>query len=398
MLSERLKKLRLAKGLSQDALVAALGGLVTKQAISKYERGTAKPTPLVLNKLAAALGTKAVFLWSAPKYEIEFIAYRKGSGLLKKDQSRIEATVAQDLEGRVRLQELLGNKDGSIIPVQEMRVRRLTDSEHAAETIRDRWGLGCDPLANVIAILEEQCVHVIEVDAAEKFDGVSAVARDSEKTVTAAAVASRRGVDGERQRLNLAHELGHLVLNVDAGVDEEKAAFRFGAALLSPADSVRKEVGEKRAAVDFEELFMLKRLFGMSIQALLYRLHDLNIVSDAYCNRTWPLLRQMGWKKREPEALEPEVPQWLKRNLFRAVSEGLLTKDEAETMLGEKLHTVESLSSIGRRSFMKLPLAERRRLLAEQAEKMTDHYESLVKKGVFNGGDYIEYEAKSKAR
>ena len=43
MISKRLKQLRLARGLSLDALVAQMGGLVTKQALSKYELDKAKP-------------------------------------------------------------------------------------------------------------------------------------------------------------------------------------------------------------------------------------------------------------------------------------------------------------------------------------------------------------------
>jgi len=39
MVGERLRLLRQARAMSQDDLAAKLGGIVSKQAISKYERG-----------------------------------------------------------------------------------------------------------------------------------------------------------------------------------------------------------------------------------------------------------------------------------------------------------------------------------------------------------------------
>lgn len=47
-----------------------------------------------------------------------------------------------------------------------------------------------------------------------------------------------------------------------------------------------------------------------------------------------------------------------------------------------------------RREFLKLPLAERRRLLEEMAEKATSHYEepeAKKQRELWQGGDVIEY-------
>ena len=60
----------------------------------------------------------------------------------------------------------------------------------------------------------------------------------AEGNALAAAIATRRGTSGDRHRLNVAHELGHLTLNPSEDVDEEKAAFRFGAAFLAPRRAV----------------------------------------------------------------------------------------------------------------------------------------------------------------
>lgn len=55
MIGSRLKLARAAAGVSLRALEARLGGLVTAQAIGKYERDAMMPSSPVLIALAAAL-------------------------------------------------------------------------------------------------------------------------------------------------------------------------------------------------------------------------------------------------------------------------------------------------------------------------------------------------------
>jgi transcriptional regulator with XRE-family HTH domain len=391
MINQRLKQLRLARGLSLEGLAAEMGGIVTKQALSKYEQGKAQPSPVVLNKLAAALGVKAAHLWSEPSIRVKFIAYRKGSGLRKREQLKVESFVSQELEERIRLQELTHQFDNSGLSIQTLHVKTLEDSERASEVMRKKWNLGNDPIASITGVLENRLIHVLEIDAGERFDGISAVAYDEEDCVKAAAVVTRRGVVGERQRLNITHELGHLVLDISKDIDEEKAAFRFGTAFLAPAEVVFREVGPKRAFIQPEELLLLKRRFGMSIQALLYRLRDLGIIAESYYKQWCMDINRLGWKKQEPLDLLPEQPQWLRQNVLRALAEGLVTQEEAERMLGETVRGKEPITLRQRRAFMKLPLEKRRRILTEQAEKMAAYYKQDLEWKELQGGDIVEY-------
>lgn len=391
MNAKRLKQLRLARGLSLDALAAEMGGIITKQALSKYELGKATPSPVVLNKLAAALGIKAAYLWSEPSFSVRFISYRKGSGLLKGEQKRVESVVIQSLEDRIRLQDLTGESNGALLPIRKLNVRKIADAELAAEKMRESWRIGQAPIANVTDMLEDHLVHVLEVEADEQFDGISAVVLNGEENIKAAVVVSRPAIAGERQRLNLAHELGHLVLNISKETDEEKAAFRFAAAFLAPAESLYKEVGNKRVFIQPEELLILKQRYGISMQALLYRLHDLGVITDSYYKKWCMDINRLRWRKQEPCELPSERPQWLRRSVLRALGEGFLTKEEAEKMLGEQLKAKEPLSLIERRSFMKLPLEERRKLLAEQAGKLEAYYGQNPETKGMGGGDIIDY-------
>ena len=98
MLGERLRRFRLARGMSLDDLQAAIGGIVSKQAFSKYERGKMCPKAATLNRIAYALGVKSAQLWGEPACQVECVAFRKRSSLSKKEQERIQSFVTEAVE------------------------------------------------------------------------------------------------------------------------------------------------------------------------------------------------------------------------------------------------------------------------------------------------------------
>jgi transcriptional regulator with XRE-family HTH domain len=370
----RIKQLRLARGLSLDELADAMGGIVTKQALSKYELGQSTPSAPVLNQLAAALQVKAMELWAAPPCQVKFQGYRKRASLPKKWQASFEALVTRKLEERLTLQDYCYKLTPFELPVHAFLVNSLADAETAAEKLREIWKLGLDSIGDLTAVLEDHLVHVLEMEGPERFDGISALVEDEHGNLRAAAVVSRIGCPGDRQRLNLAHELGHIVIKPAPGVDEEKAAFRFAAAFLAPRFSVEREIGAQRSTVRLEELLILKRRFGMSIQSLLRRLLDLETIGESHYKWWCIFMNKMKWRKQEPETLPHEKASWLRQAVLRCVAEGFLTSSDGESLLGEKLQAETSPGMLRRRAFLSLPPEERRKLLEAQAEKLEKHY------------------------
>ena len=55
----------------------------------------------------------------------------------------------------------------------------------------------------------------------------------------------------ERHRFTLAHELGHMAMDIPPGVPEEKACNRFAGAFLVPRDELAREVGQRRLNFGF---------------------------------------------------------------------------------------------------------------------------------------------------
>ena len=53
--AQRLRQARILKKISMDKLVERIGGLVSKQAISKYESAKMKPTSTIMIAIATAL-------------------------------------------------------------------------------------------------------------------------------------------------------------------------------------------------------------------------------------------------------------------------------------------------------------------------------------------------------
>ncbi|MFA4980111.1 MAG: XRE family transcriptional regulator [Sphingobacterium sp.] len=375
MIGERLIQLRLAQNLTLDALAEKMGGIVTKQALSKYEQNQAQPSPIVLTKLSAALGVKANYLLSPSPICVEFIAYRKATSLSEREKARVKSVVTQCLEDRVRVQTLIGQSKPDFLPWNQLSISSLEDTEKHANEIRMLWELGASPISNVVGTFEEHQLCILSIEADEKFDGISALGRDTSGNILAGALVTRHGVSGERQRLNLTHELGHSVLKIPSNIDEEQAAFRFASAFLVPAERLIKEVGAKRSYVHISELLILKEQFGISLQALLRRMRDLGIINDTYYRRWCVYISKQGWKKQEPDELERETPQWLKRNLSRLVGEGAINQEEAERMLGASIGVQRPHNIVQRRAFLELPIEQRRKKLTEQAKLLADYYE-----------------------
>jgi len=374
----RIKQLRLAKGLSLEDLAQAMGGIVTKQALSKYEKDLSKPSPTVAVSLATVLGVKALHFWSSPPIDVNFIAYRRLSHMGKKKKAMIEAIVGKSLEERYRLQERLGLADTFKWMTTKRTFRKHEDAEKAADGIREEWALGSDAHTDLTSILESRLVHVLEMESGREFDGISALAKNDKGGVVAVAIMTRKVVFGDRQRMNLAHELGHLILQGNPDSEGENAAFRFAGAFLLPAKTLIKEIGERRANLQLTELLSLKRRFGISIQAILRRLLDLEVISKT-TYKSWMIdIGKKGWRREEPAPISPEKSSWLEMMLTRALAEGVITADEVKNIGGKVACKISETVMSSRAAFLRLPPEQRRKILEDQAHLAKKYYSSAA--------------------
>ncbi len=121
-------------------------------------------------------------------------------------------------------------------------------------------------------------------------------------------------VDGsapaDRQRMTLAHELGHAIMHHIPHKAMETEAFQFAAEFLMPTTDIRKHFDR----VDVPQLASLKPYWKVSMAALLMRARDLNKVTERKERYLWSQMTSAGFKTREPAELDvaPEQPRLLR--------------------------------------------------------------------------------------
>jgi Zn-dependent peptidase ImmA (M78 family) len=306
---------------------------VSAMAISKYERELDVPGSDVLIRLARELGVKVEFLLRRNALQLAEASFRCRKALPAKQRKAVLAKVQDLAERFVEAAELFGPVKGPALP--SVAVKDEAGAERAAARLRETWALGQGPIENLTAMLEGHDVLVGPVSAEARFDAAT-VCTVGEPELPVVVV--RRGVPGDRQRFSMAHELGHLVMEPDAGLDCEKTAHRFAAAFLVPADAAKAELGARRAGLDMLELHLLKHKYGLSMQGWVIRAADLSIITPAVAAKLYRLFRAKGWHLTEPgDPLPAEEPERLKLLVLRALAEDLITETRAAELLGVSL-------------------------------------------------------------
>ena len=328
---ERIKMARRMAGLSMDDLATTAG--VSKMAISKYERGINVPGTGVLIRLAQALDVKVAYFLYPVSVSLSPPVYRRRKSLRVKDQNAVLGRTQEWLERYLDVESLFGSPVEFTPPEINRRIARLDEVERAALELRQVWQLGLDPIENLVELLETRGIKVGMVDGPDEFDALTMWANGSLPVIVV-----KRNSPGDRQRLNLAHELGHLVLEPVEDVDEEKAAYRFAAAFLVPEPVARAELGDHRKTLDLYELHLLKHKYGLSMQAWVYRAKDLGIISSSVAASLFQKFRQENWHHQEPgDPIPPEEPGRMKRFVLRALAEDVISPSRAAELLGMPL-------------------------------------------------------------
>ena len=337
MIGQRLKLSRTAAGMSLRGLEERIGNRVTAQAIGKYERDESMPSSGVLIALADALAVPVDYLLGDQEMALESVEFRKKKITGRREEAQVEAKVLHLLERYLMVEEFLGLTSINWDKPREAPypiVSGPAEADRAAHSLRLYWGLGLDPIPNLVELMEEHGIKVLSCPLG-KSDGLTARVRRAGSTPVPVLVVNDSDW-GERQRLTMAHELGHLVLEVAPKVDAERAAFRFAGAFLMPAEALWAAMGKRRSSIGWEELFDLKQLFGVSVQALTYRCKDLGIFSETLYRRLFKDISQLGWRTppyREPLAMKREKPRRFERLCFRALAEGAISEPKAAELL-----------------------------------------------------------------
>jgi len=328
-IGQRIKLARKANNMSLRNL--AEKAEISAMAISKYERDLDTPSSGVLLRLAQALAVSIDFLFRPQTISVQLQAYRKHAALGVKEQEAIQMRIQEWLERYLEVESFFPD-EGRVVSLQVHTIQSMEQVEDVALELRENWNLGLDPIENLTQLLEDQGIKIGLVSGFEHFDASTFIANGIPVIV------SKTELPGDRQRFNLGHELGHLILDVEKGLDPEAICHRFVGAFLVPAQAVRFELGFRRTTLDMNELYILKHKYGLSMQAWIFRARDLGIISENVHARLFQRFRANGWHRHEPgEALPTERPLRLERLIYRALAEDLISRSRAQELLGEPL-------------------------------------------------------------
>lgn len=328
---ERLKSARKMSGVSMAVLADKAGKAVTKQAISKYEKGLMNPGGDALIALSRALDVKSDYFFRPQKVSLGKLEFRKKSSLGRKEEERIKYRTLDFLERYLEIEDILSDKAVYRNPLSDPHIRKAADAEKAALELRRKWKLGDAPLSNLMELLEDKGIRIHEIETDQNFIGISAWADGIP------VIAVRSQDDLLRKRFTISHELGHILLNIHENNDQrarEKLCHIFAGAFLLPEKVIKAELGEERRKIALWELKKIKGIYGISIQAVMARARHLGIISEHTYRNFCITVNTQGWKIDEPgEYLGKEHANRFDQLVFHAAAEEIITFSRAAELL-----------------------------------------------------------------
>ena len=219
------------------------------------------------------------------------------------------------------------NDDLATVDSPEM----LSQIEEAANQVRIQWKLGSGSIDNMQYALESNGIIVTSTrKAASEIDAFSQKVRIGKGPgqVYVYVIALALGEKPiERLRFDMAHELGHILLHPweesneyldrDAFNAREKQANMFASALLLPKQSFTRDVTPYATEINYYK--QLKKKWRVSIQAMMYRARQLEIISGNQFSYMMRQISQNGWRKKEPG----DVPGELNSTIFQSTLDAL---------------------------------------------------------------------------
>lgn len=352
---DRLREARTMRAMTITELADATE--VSKQAISLYENGKNVPEYDKVMKMARALGFPFEHFFTEGKLQTETKTtyFRSLASTSKKDR---KAQILK-LEYVARLFDVLCNYlefpkyvDPQVnykgydkqldFTTEEARL----EIEAAAQRVREAWDIPDGPIEDLQYVLESHGVIVTAIDPeADSIDAFSQrTTVDGEEVYL---VVVTQGTRSEcRIRLDMAHELGHIILHPWSDDIEELSreefklregqANMFASALLLPEKEFSEDV--RQYPTDLNYYIFLKKKWKVSIQAMIVRAFQLGFITG---NQYQYMMRQVskrGWRKNEPG----DIIYRLEESLFQGAIDMLFEYSDMDAgMLMDEFRSYE---------------------------------------------------------
>lgn len=269
---------------------------VAAHTITRCEQGKTTPSDENVEKFAEVLDFPIGFFFR-PDLEIpdaELVSFRSQRAMTSAERDAALAAgaigfeISDWVEARFEL------------PPANVPDLNLYEPEIAAVVLRNDWGLGEEPISNMVHLLESKGVRVFSLAENSKRVNAFSLWREDKPYVFLNTMKT-----AENSRFDAAHELGHLGLHQDGkttGRLAEDEANRFASAFLMPKADVIAHVNR---VVSIDQLIGVKKRWRVSLAALALRLHRLNRISD-WRYRDFCIQIRSRYKDTEPSGIERE--------------------------------------------------------------------------------------------
>lgn len=327
---ERLVLARQLAGLKKVQLAQLIG--MSPASVTAWENGQKKPNSATIARLCMVLQVEPQFFGPGPSRNAtpappHFRSLRSTTRTAQ-DRAfaygRLVGDIAAVVERSVELPE-------PTLPAFPLNATEPSDRgpEEAARAARAELDISVGPIQHLTRLAER--LGVLVVFSAPQTASIDAYSL--EVNGRPIIVLNPQKNDYYRQRFDVAHELGHLIMHVDAepgGKVAEEQANRFAAEFLMPAEQIRASLPSTTTKKGWERLAQLKEHWGVSIQALLFRARELGVMSDVTHRNAMMRISSWGWRRAEPgNVVALEMPSLLPGALEALEHAGISASDIA---------------------------------------------------------------------
>lgn len=335
----RLREARQFRRLTITKLAEKVG--ISKQMISKYERGNASPGLNVFQKIVQILGFPLNFFTTQDKIRFcdEGTFFR----------SRLTATQAEKnpTETFKRCIGITRDLFQKYVEFPDLFDRRTTarSPANAAAEVRNLWGLGEQPINNMVRLLETHGIVVSVLSSnASRVDANSGFIKlgDNEYYVI---LINSGGHSFYRQQFSLAHELGHFILHARSFDPQsleateyrkmEKEADEFASAFLLPRVAFIHSLQDRKMNLDW--YLQLKSIWSVSAASMVYRARNLEVLSADEYLKLQKRISYHQWRKGEPLDNISQIakPELLSQSLDLVEHAGIFKANQLSGILDE---------------------------------------------------------------
>ena len=286
--SIRLHEARQMMGLSMEKLAELTGGIITKQSISRYEKGLMLPKRVAKLAMAKALNiSDSYFDGTNLKIDMPMLRTTSNGKLSEDELQALEAKLSFWAEQYLTKEKEAGFPTQFQNPIKDTKVSTLEDAIQASILLREKWHCGDGPIASILRLLERKGIMILAATLPDYVFGMSTWVDKKHPLMILDFNPEKSSV--EKLRFTAVHELAHLLLSFpqESEYSVEKRCDLFASFFLLPKQTFIEELGaEKREKITLDEMIDIKELYGASLAASIIAARDYGIITTEY-KRAW---------------------------------------------------------------------------------------------------------------